>query len=113
MDQSSPSNSPVSLPPMDNMCVDAVFLLINHFALETDFSYPQLLNQIAAGKTVDLDFSFRPVTVPNTLTGNYTSIFSATGPTNDMYMKPDLVAVGGSESTALKQYRSAADHALS
>ncbi len=36
-----------------------------------------------------------PVTVPNTLTGNYTSIFSGSGPTNDLYIKPQVLAPGG------------------
>lgn len=54
----------------------------------------EILQQIAQGNRPTGTFAFAPNAVANTITGGLVSLGSALGPTNDMYMKPQLVAPG-------------------
>jgi subtilisin family serine protease len=54
----------------------------------------EILRQIAQGNRPFGTFAFAPNAVANPTTGGLVSLGSALGPTNDMYMKPQLVAPG-------------------
>ena len=54
----------------------------------------EILQQIAQGNRPTGTFAFAPNAVANTITGGLVSLGSALGPTNDLYMKPQLVAPG-------------------
>jgi len=80
-------NDPFQAPLQQN------FPLINYGMISNeDGGY--LLGEIAAGNNVTLSFSFSPIAVPNTYTGNTTSYFSEVGPTNDMFFAPSITAPG-------------------
>ncbi|KAG8907957.1 hypothetical protein FRB99_001465 [Tulasnella sp. 403] len=60
-----------------------------------------LVSQFQAGKTVTLSFPpNQPVTVDNVLTGGVITDTSAWGPTNELFMKPNVAGVGGYVLTA-------------
>lgn len=54
-----------------------------------------LLSQLRAGVDVSITFGFAPYGLPNRFTPALASALSAIGPTNDLYMKPQIMAPGG------------------
>jgi hypothetical protein len=54
-----------------------------------------LLSQLRAGVNVSITFGFAPYALPNRYTPALPSILSNIGPTNDLYMKPQIMAPGG------------------
>ena len=76
-------------PPLYQMYPSINFGMISN----EEGSY--LLGQIAAGAAPTLSFSFAPVAVSNTFTGKTTSLFSSYGPTNDLFMSPQISTPGG------------------
>lgn len=54
-----------------------------------------LLSQLRAGVNVTITFGFAPYALPNRFTPALPSTLSAIGPTNDLYLKPQIMAPGG------------------
>lgn len=54
-----------------------------------------LLSQLRAGVNVSITFGFAPYALPNRYTPALPSTESAIGPTNDLYLKPQIMAPGG------------------
>lgn len=54
-----------------------------------------LLSQLRAGVNVSITFGFAPYALPNRFTPALPSSLSGIGPTNDLYMKPQIMAPGG------------------
>ncbi|ODO08780.1 peptidase [Cryptococcus wingfieldii CBS 7118] len=80
-------NDGTSLPIYQN------FPLIN-FAIISLEDGNYLLDQINASTNATVSFSFNPVALPNVWTNNTASYFSEIGPTNDLYLAPDVLAPG-------------------
>jgi hypothetical protein len=80
-------NDDNTIPPYSN------FPLID-FAVISYQDGNYLLSQIAANANITLSFSFSPVVIPNTFSGNITSPFSGIGPTFDLQMAPTILAPG-------------------
>ena len=54
-----------------------------------------LLSQLRAGVNVSITFGFAPYALPNRFTPALPSTLSGIGPTNDLYLKPQVMAPGG------------------
>lgn len=54
-----------------------------------------LLSQLRGGVNVSITFGFAPYALPNRFTPALPSTLSGIGPTNDLYMKPQVMAPGG------------------
>ncbi|KAJ9103666.1 hypothetical protein QFC19_004241 [Naganishia cerealis] len=54
-----------------------------------------LLSQLRTGANVSITFGFAPYALPNRFTPALPSTESAIGPTDDLYMKPQIMAPGG------------------
>ncbi|KAK4687445.1 hypothetical protein P7C73_g2679, partial [Tremellales sp. Uapishka_1] len=64
------------------------------FALVSYEDGTYLLDQYAANANTTVTFNFNPVAVPNTYTGNITSLFSEIGPTNDLHLSTTIMTPG-------------------